>query len=158
MKYILIVLILLLSGTAWAVDTCKYDKLGIDGNGVRIHRWWISEDNDAGEDYAATACASPPIFGWLFGFKIVPSTGTNPPDGGWALTLKNDEGYDFLYGEGAVLDGSDATDSANIDTPVTDAGGWPYLMGERLYPSATGMGPSSQNDFWLYISVQEFRR
>ena len=155
MKKFIILFILLFASTVYAqVDTCTYKMGGLIG-GIREHRWTIHDD--ASETAGTATCSSAlsnAIFGWIIAFKVVPSTGA-PPDSSYNLELRNQsDNFDYFYDECATLDGTSVTSSANRDIPLTDAGGYPYLFGERVYPYASDMG-STDNDLIVYIYVKE---
>jgi hypothetical protein len=148
-KILLTVVLLLFSYTAFA-DTTTYFRKGRSAVGV-VEYYWYNCDTDS---EIVTGTQSDAIYGYLVTFKVVPDS-SNPPDSSWSLELRDEGNFDWLFGEGAALDGTDKTNSANIDVPVTDSGGYPYLHGERLTPYASGMGTSYNNCYYLYIRVKE---
>lgn len=153
MKKLIILLIILFSSTVYA-DTCTYKMLGIQ-NGVRAHMW-VLDDNSGSPDGIATCSASPsnPMWGWIIGFKVIPNT-SNPPDSSYDVELRDTvNAFDYLFGEGNLLDGTSVTGSGNVDVPVTDAGAYPYLFGEQVYPYAHDMG-STRNQLTVYVYVKE---
>ena len=153
MKKFIVILILLFAGTVYAADSCTYKMGGIQ-NGIREHRW-VLDDNGGAPDCIVTCSSalSNTIFGWIIAFKVTP--GSNPPDSSYNLELRNQiDNFDYFYDETAALDGTDVTSSANRDIPLTDAGGYPFLFGERVYPYASGMG-STRNQITVYIYVKE---
>jgi len=153
MKKFIVLIILLFSSTVYA-DSCVYKPGGIQG-GVREHRWILDDNSGAADGVVNCSSAlSNAIFGWIVGFKIVPNT-SNPPDSSYSVVLRNQsDNFDYFYGECSALDGTSVTSSANRDIPITDAGGYPYLFGERLYPYASAMG-STRNQLTVYIYVKE---
>jgi hypothetical protein len=157
MKKFIVLLILLFATNAYAqVDTCTYKRGGIV-NGIRQHIWVIHDDasETAGTCNCATEGAtSDPLWGWIVGFKVVPTT-TAPPDSSYDVELRDSvNAFDFFFGEGNLLDGTSVTSSANVDVPVTDAGAYPFLFGEQVYIHAHDMG-STDNDLTVYVYIKE---
>jgi len=154
MKKLIILIILLFASTVYAADSCTY-KMGGLVNGIREHRWVLDDNGGAADGTCSCSSAlSNAIFGWIIAFKVVPNS-SNPPDADYNLELRNQiDNFDYFYDECASLNGTSVTASANRDIPLTDAGGYPYLFGERVYPYASGMG-STRNQLTVYIYVKE---
>ena len=139
MKKIIVLLIILFASTVYAADSCTYKKGGTV-NGITLHTW-ILDDNSGAPDGTCSCSAYPSraIWGWIVGFKVVPNT-SNPPDSSYDVELRDSvNAFDFFFGEGNLLDGTSVTDSGNVDVPVTDAGAYPFLFGEQVYPHAHDM-------------------
>ena len=154
MKKLIILLILLFASTAYAADSCTYKKGGMV-KGVRQYTW-VLDDNSGAPDGITTCSSVPsaPLWGWIVGFKVVP-TAANPPDSSYDVELRDTvNAFDFFFGEGNLLDGTSVTGSGNVDVPVTDAGAYPYLFGEQVYPQAHDMG-ATRNQLTVYIYVKE---
>jgi len=154
MKKILILIAMLIAlspAMLWAADSVTFTDLGRSPVGVRCYKWVaLSDDGDG----AISGGQTEPIYGYIIGFKVVPNS-SNPPDSSYNLELRDENNFDWLFDEGATLDGTDATNSANVDVPVTDSGGYPYLHGERLTVYASGMGGTGSDGFTLYLRVRE---
>jgi len=150
MKRLLLALALLTFALPALADTTSYQRKGRSAVGVQEY-YWYNCDTD---DQIVTGTQSDAIYGYIITFKVVPDS-SNPPDASWSLVLRDENNFDWLFGEATALDGTDATNSANIDVPVTDAAGLGYLHGERLTPYASGMGTTYNNCYYLYIRVKE---
>jgi len=153
-KFVLVCLIVLFPLVAVAADSVTYTAHGKSDVGVKEYKWVaLSDDGDG----AISGGQSDPIYGYIIEFKVVPNS-SNPPDSSYNLELRDENNFDWLFDECSALDGTDATNSANVDVPVTDSGGYPYLHGERLTVYASGMGGSGSDGFTLYLRVKEFTK
>jgi hypothetical protein len=156
-KFLITLLIVLFPLSVWAADTCTYTKMNVGPTGVREYRWSINLDTSAGADCGATTGVHP-IYGYIVGFKIShdssPGTSGTSPATTYDLEMRDENNFDWLFGEMAT-GGTSETDSGNVDVPVTDSGGLPYLHGERLYPFITDADNAAAYDITIYFRVKE---
>jgi hypothetical protein len=152
-------LMALLPFTAYAADDCTtpgYQKRGLSETGVREYVWTVGVDTDGDADCSASA-TSDPIYGYIIEFKVLHEsaigTGGTSPASAYDLELRDADAFDWLFGEMATGATSE-TSSGNVDVPFTDAGGYPYLHGERLYPYIDSSNTAAF-DITIYLRVKE---
>jgi len=154
MKRIFVIIAMLfvfIASPSFATDSCTHWNTKNGSYALYVWEW----QTDDGTFNLLAANNSRAIWGVILAVHFDPGASQQPDSDHNIYLYDSRYNFDWLFGEGATLDGTDATDSANIDVPVTDSGGYPVLFGEQLTPYASGMGTTYNNCFYLYLRVKE---
>lgn len=140
--FVLIVAAFLLN---YLVDTCKGDDTLPPAKQYHKVEWaWTSS---AGGFWQSGT--SKQVTGFLIGAKFKPSTSA-VPTALYDVTVLNADGMDVLNSTGLNLP-SGVTDPANMRSPMTDDGGYPYLWQETVAPKVENAGAAKSGTVILYM-------